>query len=71
MFHNYTEPGTCQKEYCGVSMMCDLTDVERMLINIRSDVSEVRTDIVWMKRIVFTLVAVIGGVFGLDTSGMI
>ncbi|MHC1602662.1 MAG: hypothetical protein ACXQS4_05505 [Methermicoccaceae archaeon] len=48
-----------------------LSDMKEQLRGIQSEVSTVKTDVAWLKRIVMITVVVIGGLFGIDTSGVL
>jgi len=48
-----------------------LTDIHNDIVGINLDVAVIKTDIVWMKRIVTGVVVIVGGLFGLDMSGVV
>ena len=48
-----------------------LTDIHEDIMDINLDVAVIKTDIVWMKRIVTGVVVVVGALFGLDMSGVV
>ena len=41
------------------------------LSEIKKDVVQVKTDVAWLKRIVIATVVVMGGLLGIDTSGVL
>ena len=48
-----------------------LTDIHEDIVSINLDVAVIKTDIVWIKRIVSGVVVVVGTLFGLDMSGVL
>jgi len=48
-----------------------LTDIHEDIVSINLDVAVIKTDIVWMKRIVSGVVVIVGALFGLDMSGVV
>jgi hypothetical protein len=49
----------------------ELTNTEIMLIEIKSELTAVRTDIAWLKRIFGSTIIVCGALFGADMSGVV
>ena len=48
-----------------------MDDIEKMLIDIKTDVSALKTDCMWMKRLFATSLVIVGTVFGIDMSGVV
>ena len=45
--------------------------VEQMLYSIKTDLASVKTDVTWLKRLFTTALILIGGIMGVDMTGMI
>jgi len=48
-----------------------LTDIHGDIVNTNLDVAVIKTDIIWMKRLVTGMVVIVGGLFGLDMTGVL
>lgn len=49
----------------------NLTDTQVMLIEIKSDLKGIKTDIAWLKRLFGSIIIVTGVLFGVDVTGMV
>jgi len=53
-------------------MVCGaLTDSEIMLVEMREDIASIKTDVIWLKRLFGGILIIVGGLFGVDATGVI
>jgi len=48
-----------------------LSDIKAQLKGISTELEQVKTDVAWLKRIVIATIAIIGGLLGIDTTGIL
>lgn len=48
-----------------------MDEIEYLLLDIKADMASLKTDVAWMKRLFAGSMIVVGGVFGIDISGLI
>ena len=58
-------------EVSGDTLFECLSDIKAQLKDIQSEVSAVKTDVAWLKRIVVLAITIAGSIIGVDVSGLL